>query len=197
MVSEIWVPVASFTKEINPRLAKRPLVFNGRLANRALTSLVKEATVVPDSTKCVPQNQKPATRPAMVWQYMYPSSPKGWGVKTIRTKPQQNAINGKMSYSTASFNPGVVRLDVRIIISLWNLTGAFPEVLPGLWTRFPSPDTNLAVSKLHDTTIRRLVWWRESMVLPDWRLILRSPGGCCRPPPGTETETESQKQQMS
>ena len=37
-------PVASFTKEVNSRLAKRPLVFNGRLANRGLTSLVKEAT---------------------------------------------------------------------------------------------------------------------------------------------------------
>ena len=30
-------PVASFTKEVNSRLAKRPLVFNGRLANRGLT----------------------------------------------------------------------------------------------------------------------------------------------------------------
>ena len=37
--------VASFTKEINPRLAKRQLVFNGRLANCGFTSLVKEATV--------------------------------------------------------------------------------------------------------------------------------------------------------
>ena len=37
--------VASFTKEVNPRLAKRPLKTNGRLANRGLTSLVKEATV--------------------------------------------------------------------------------------------------------------------------------------------------------
>ena len=36
-------PVASFTKEVNSRLAKRPLVFNGRLANRGLNSLVKEA----------------------------------------------------------------------------------------------------------------------------------------------------------
>ena len=36
--------VACFTKEVNPRLAKRPLVFNGRLAYRRLTSLVKEAT---------------------------------------------------------------------------------------------------------------------------------------------------------
>ena len=36
--------VVSFTKDVNPRLAKRPLVFNGRLANRGLTSLVKEAT---------------------------------------------------------------------------------------------------------------------------------------------------------
>ena len=37
-------PVASFTKEVNPRLAKRPLKINGRLANHELTSLVKEAT---------------------------------------------------------------------------------------------------------------------------------------------------------
>ena len=39
-----YSPVASFTKEVNSWLAKRPLVFNGRLANRGLTSLVKEAT---------------------------------------------------------------------------------------------------------------------------------------------------------
>ena len=39
--------VASFTKEVKPRLAKHPLVFDGRLANRGLTSLVKEATWVP------------------------------------------------------------------------------------------------------------------------------------------------------
>ena len=32
------------TKEINPRLAKRPLKTNGRLVNLELTSLVKEAT---------------------------------------------------------------------------------------------------------------------------------------------------------
>ena len=51
-----WVlrTVASFTKEVNPRLAKRPLVLNGRFANRGLTSLVKEATVVswPDPFLC-------------------------------------------------------------------------------------------------------------------------------------------------
>ena len=38
--------VASFTKEVDPRLVKRPLVFNGRSANRGLTSWVKEANVV-------------------------------------------------------------------------------------------------------------------------------------------------------
>ena len=38
--------MASFTKEVNPRLAKRPLKTNGRLANRRLTSLVKEDTGV-------------------------------------------------------------------------------------------------------------------------------------------------------
>ena len=42
----VWTPVAYFTKEVNSRLAKRPLVFNGHLANRGLTSLVKEATEV-------------------------------------------------------------------------------------------------------------------------------------------------------
>ena len=33
--------VASFIKEVNPRLAERPLKTNGRLADRGLTSLVK------------------------------------------------------------------------------------------------------------------------------------------------------------
>ena len=42
-VTESCLPVASFTKEGNSRLAKHPLVFNGHLANRGLTSLVKEA----------------------------------------------------------------------------------------------------------------------------------------------------------
>ena len=37
-------PVASFTKEVYQWLAKCPLVSNGHLANRWLTSLVKEAT---------------------------------------------------------------------------------------------------------------------------------------------------------
>ena len=36
--------MVSFTKEVNPRLGKRPLVFNGLLTYRRLTSLVKEAT---------------------------------------------------------------------------------------------------------------------------------------------------------
>ena len=31
--------MASFIKEVNPRLAKRPLKTHGRLANRGLTSL--------------------------------------------------------------------------------------------------------------------------------------------------------------
>ena len=36
--------MASFTKEVNPQLAKRPLKISGHLANRGLTSFVKEAT---------------------------------------------------------------------------------------------------------------------------------------------------------
>ena len=39
-------PVAYFTKEVNMRLAKCPLVFNGHLASRSLTFLVKGATSV-------------------------------------------------------------------------------------------------------------------------------------------------------
>ena len=42
-MTSLWLPVASFAKEVNPRLAKRPLVFNGHLANFRLTSFVKEA----------------------------------------------------------------------------------------------------------------------------------------------------------
>ena len=38
--------VASFTKDVIQRLAKRPLKTSGRVANRGLTSLVKEATSV-------------------------------------------------------------------------------------------------------------------------------------------------------
>ena len=37
-------PMASFTKEINLRLAKRPLETNGRLANGGISSLIKDAT---------------------------------------------------------------------------------------------------------------------------------------------------------
>ena len=44
------LPMASFTNAVNPRLAKRPLIFNGRLANRGLTSLVKEATGLDELT---------------------------------------------------------------------------------------------------------------------------------------------------
>ena len=41
-----YISVASFTKVVNQRLAKRPLKTNGHLANRGLTSLVKEASGV-------------------------------------------------------------------------------------------------------------------------------------------------------
>ena len=46
--------MASFTKEVNLRLAKLPLLFNGPLANRRLTPLVKEVTVV-QHVRSVPQ----------------------------------------------------------------------------------------------------------------------------------------------
>ena len=37
----------SFTQEVNPRLVKRPLKTNGRLANLGLTSFAKQATEHP------------------------------------------------------------------------------------------------------------------------------------------------------
>ena len=68
------ISVASFTKEVNWRLAKRPLVFNGRLANRQLNSLVKEATGDPTRAK--------------VWYGTLNSSPLGyiWGVVEVRLR---------------------------------------------------------------------------------------------------------------
>ena len=44
MILLILLSVASFTKEVNPRLAKRPLKINGCQANLKLTSFVKQAT---------------------------------------------------------------------------------------------------------------------------------------------------------
>ena len=38
--------LAYFAEEVNPRLVKRPLITNGRLANRGLTSSLKEAPCV-------------------------------------------------------------------------------------------------------------------------------------------------------
>ena len=43
-LTDILTPLFSFTKEVNPRLAKHPFVFNGRLDNPGITSLVKEDT---------------------------------------------------------------------------------------------------------------------------------------------------------
>ena len=39
----MYKSLASITKEVNLRLAKRPLKTNGRLSNRGLTSLIAEA----------------------------------------------------------------------------------------------------------------------------------------------------------
>ena len=48
-----WWSVASFTLEVNLRLAKRPLKTNGSLANHGLTSLVKEAIGVYLAILCI------------------------------------------------------------------------------------------------------------------------------------------------
>ena len=46
--NEHYTSVASFIKEVNPRSIKRPLIFNGRSANRESASFVKEATGLSD-----------------------------------------------------------------------------------------------------------------------------------------------------
>ena len=60
-------PVACFAKEVNPWLAKRPLVFNGRLANHGLTSLVKQAT-----GGCLPHTDKMATISQTIFSSAFP-----------------------------------------------------------------------------------------------------------------------------
>ena len=71
------LPVASFTKEVNPWLAKRPLVFNGRLANCGLTSLVKEAT---GSAKplAVQWTSVPSPQPCPCHICPWPASTRAW-----------------------------------------------------------------------------------------------------------------------
>ena len=51
--------MASFTKEVYWQLAKRPLILNGHLANRQLTSLVKEATGTCQAASHYPNNVDP------------------------------------------------------------------------------------------------------------------------------------------
>ena len=54
MAADAWLTkpsvLASLIKEVNPGLAKRPLKIDGRLANRWLTSSVKEATTITGHT---------------------------------------------------------------------------------------------------------------------------------------------------
>ena len=65
-------PVASFTKEVNPRLVKRPLKTNRRLANRGLTSLVKEAI------GCCLLYSKPFPKPMSQPSHLYSGSSFAW-----------------------------------------------------------------------------------------------------------------------
>ena len=64
---------ASFIKEVNPRLAKRPLVFNGRLANHGLTSLEKEANERHAMTRGL-FRYKTASNPYTTFHYEYMQS---------------------------------------------------------------------------------------------------------------------------
>ena len=62
--------VASFTKDVNPRLAKRLLKTNGRLANRWLTSLVKEATAGVLCTMRYPSETRLKLKPCVVTYFV-------------------------------------------------------------------------------------------------------------------------------
>ena len=69
--------VAYFTKEVNPRLAKRPLKTNGRL-NRGLTSLVKEATD-DSSSRQMPWYRTRVEDPEASWRLLHSGDLGWWG----------------------------------------------------------------------------------------------------------------------
>ena len=82
MLKWVWVnigsgngllPVASFTKEVDWRLAKRPLKTNGCLANHQLASLVKEASDGPPGV--VFTNFITMTSQWARWRLKSPASP--------------------------------------------------------------------------------------------------------------------------
>ena len=98
-VIERITPVASFTKVVNPRLAKRPLKTNGRLANRGLTTLVKEATVAGQKSPrkhgfhqlwCVLEESPVAI--VCFHLLLTQKAPKGWP-KKLQVKDVSNLIN--------------------------------------------------------------------------------------------------------
>ena len=71
-----FVSVFYFTKEVNPRLIKRSLKTNGRLANLELTSLVKKASGVMEKTSFKLwmhswlEKRKMSLRRAVVYSYL-------------------------------------------------------------------------------------------------------------------------------
>ena len=80
--------MASFTKEVNLQLAKRPFIFNGRLANHRLISLVKEATgaseLYPSAAIQVTKLANPSHKFWLYWRLQAPHNATGlqstvWG----------------------------------------------------------------------------------------------------------------------
>ena len=97
-------PIAYFTKAVNPRLAKRPLVFNGHLANRGLTSLVNEAT--DDKPLCEPMMVSLPTR-------MRHSASTSWNKKRYKISDHGhflNCMSAVFSYSIAMTSSAATEL---------------------------------------------------------------------------------------
>ena len=65
-----------------------------------------------------------------------------------------NSLSGKASYRQISWSLEAARLDVAMVVSLWNLTGTSAAALPRYQPNFraigKSLNPNLAASRLHE-----------------------------------------------
>ena len=116
--------MASFTEEVNSRLDKRPLKINGRLANRGLTSLVKEDTGVPSFYQ-----YRLTLIPACTSNYMHH---KIWDYNSFPL-PNFNSCTVEVWEWTSSFIPHFI-MDVftyPCLVTMWCLCAFFP-ILPQL-----------------------------------------------------------------
>ena len=120
---DLWRPIsaASFAKEVNSRLAKRRLVSNGRLPNRRLTSLVKEATVGQLTSECYSDTCNVGCRPWALTRYAKLRAVHAPGLSGTFSPPPQVSDPDMLHYTCVSHLPRCM---------LGSLTSGF------LWSRW-------------------------------------------------------------